>query len=243
WAVPGNPGTLPLANASAFAAGGENMFVQTAAGVVVISFTGISGNTLQGCVYGGTFNGTAGNIPSGSFVSCWAFNSGVTTDFRIPYVQAFRDAITATAGTPVLAAFGDVEGIFTSLDLGQHWSVNNTGMYAQHWRRCATGQWSVTEANALYACVGLNGNSGGFLVSTNGGQSWAMRSTQVQFSGNTSNYPAPAPNDQARPTGNVLAQCGVVSGSPLMYAATYSGGVSRSRNNGNSWQSIGLSGG
>src|SRR6185312_5774354 len=124
-----------------------------------------------------------------------------------------------------------------------HWSVNNTGMYAQHWRRCATGQWSVTEANALYACVGLNGNSGGFLVSTNGGQSWAMRSTQVQFSGNTSNYPAPAPNDQARPTGNVLAQCGVVSGSPLMYAATYSGGVSRSRNNGNSWQSIGLSGG
>jgi Putative Ig domain len=33
-------------------------------------------------------------VSTGNFMAVWAFTNGVTTDFRIPYVQAFYDAVT-----------------------------------------------------------------------------------------------------------------------------------------------------
>lgn len=167
-------------------------------------------------------------------------------DFRVPLYQAIFDALTNTGPTlgTTFCVGGDSEGFFVSSDSGNTWAAANTGIYNHDSRYCATVQWSLTEPNTLYACVGNNttatpNSSAGFLVSANGGQSWSFRNNQIQFAGNTSGISG----DNSRSTGNVLAQ---VSGQDLMYTATYSQGVYRSKgttanpNHGHLWTNIGL---
>ena len=235
--------TLVLADASAFNTGGENMFIQTVSGVAVISYTSITSNTLHGCAF---VSGDTGNVPSGSFVACWDFISGQVTDYRVPYVTALHDALTtSTSGT--LAVGGDVEGFFTSTDGGTTWSVANTGVDGNSWRVCATIAWATVEQNMLYACTGDQGSGGGFLAGAqdaDGVWAWFMRSTQVQYAGNSSGAGLPGPADQSRSTGGVLAQTGNTAG--LMYTVGYNSGVWRTNASGGygtSWTSIGLGGG
>src|SRR5579859_7350253 len=153
---------------------------------------------------------------------------------------------TLPAGT--LAAGGDVEGFFTTSNYGTNWQPAGTGVWSTQWRKCACIQWSAAEGATLYACVGDHGSGGGFLAgaynAATGQVTWSMRSTQVQYAGNHSGSDLPAPADQSRSTGNLLAQVGT---SDLMYTATYKGGVFRAKgtgsNHGSNWVNIGLGGG
>jgi hypothetical protein len=150
--------------------------------------------------------------------------------------------ITMPAFLPPTAQFpngqlvlgGDVEGYFRSTDHGDHWAVTGTGVYQGGWRDVAAIHWSTLESNTVYACVGENGN-GGFLVSSDGGQSWSMRSTAIQFHGN---HPSPPLASEPRMTGNLLAQ----DPAGYLYAATYDQGVFRSVDKGKTWQPIGFTG-
>jgi hypothetical protein len=144
----------------------------------------------------------------------------------------------ALSATGALVLGGDVEGFFRSSDFGDHWLVSDTGLYGQDWRDCASIQWSKLEPETVYACVGggAASNGGGFLVSTDGGKSWTMRSTDVQFHGNHPSSPLPA---EPRSTGNLLAQD---SANGRLYVNTYDQGVFRSSDLGKSWTPIGLNG-
>jgi hypothetical protein len=144
-------------------------------------------------------------------------------------------ALNTTTGR--IVAGGDVEGFFLTDDNGLHWQISSSGVYQNYWHQCACLVWSQTESNTLYAGVGNTGTSGGFLVSSDSGETWSMRSTAIQFAGNHAASPLPS-GGQPRSTGNLLAQ-----GAGNIYAATYSAGVSRSSDNGNTWTNIGLSGG
>jgi hypothetical protein len=144
-------------------------------------------------------------------------------------------ALNTTTG--VIVAGGDIEGFFLTQDYGDHWRIVNNGIYQQYWHQCACIVWSVTESNTLYAGVGNAGASGGFLVSTNGGWSWSLRSATPQFAGNHAASPLPS-GGQPRSTGNLIAQ-----GGGNIFVATYSQGVYISGDNGNTWTNIGLSGG
>jgi hypothetical protein len=155
-------------------------------------------------------------------------------------------AVPAAGGAPgnTLAIGGDVEGFWTSTDQGAHWKAANAGVYSSYMRFTACTEWSLSEANTLYACAGNNGAGGGFAVGTqgtNGQWQWAYRNTVVQYSANGSNYPNTVPADPSRPTGRLLVQA---SGS-LFYTATYSQGVYKSTSApiGTSWTGIGLGGG
>jgi hypothetical protein len=149
------------------------------------------------------------------------------------------ESITLANG--VLIACGDVEGLFRSEDCGDHWIAVNNGNQQKYLYQNACVAWSITETNTVYAGVGNAGASGGFMASTDGGLTWSLRSTAVQFSGNHAASPLPT-GGWPRSVGNLIAQDGT-----YVYAATYNGGVFRSAavagEWGTSWTNLGLSGG
>lgn len=153
-------------------------------------------------------------------------------------------ATTMVAQNPTnpanLVVGGDVEGFFTTQNYGTNWQTSNSGVWSTQWRKCATIQWSIFEPNTLYACVGDIGSGGGFLVSVDGGLTWSMRNSTIQFAGNSSGGKL-SPSDKSRSTGNVLAQTGTGG---LMYCATFRQGVYRTKGQvhpGTNWTNIGLS--
>ncbi len=135
-----------------------------------------------------------------------------------------------------LVAGGDIEGVLKSDNYGDSWRVVNRGFYVDQFHRVASVAWSESESNTIYACVGDAGVSGGFFASTNGGSSWTLRSSTVQFSGNHAGDPLPS--SHPRSTGSLVAQ-----GNGIIYVGTYSQGVYRSADNGSNWTNIGLSDG
>lgn len=144
---------------------------------------------------------------------------------------------------------GDVEGLWRTADFGDHWQLSQDGLYGAHWRSIACVAWSKLEPGYVYACVGSNASqgNGGFLVSADGGVSWSMRSTKVQFQGNAAGSP-PRPGSEGQDTdrsvGHLLAQDPQPPGSTShLYAATYIDGVFRSSDAGHNWSNIGLSDG
>lgn len=126
---------------------------------------------------------------------------------------------------------GDVEGLWRTADFGDHWQLSQDGLSGTSWRCTAFVAWSQLEPGTVYAGVGKSGSDGGFLVSTDGGVSWSMRSTQVQFRGNaagqqpTGPRPAAEPQDADRSVGDLLVQDPTGG---FLYAATYNGGIARS---------------
>jgi hypothetical protein len=147
---------------------------------------------------------------------------------------------------------GDVEGLWRTADFGDHWQLTQDSLYGPNWRSIACVAWSLLEPGTVYACAGEDAAgkppTGGFLVSTDGGITWSLRSTQVQFQGNDAGSP-PRPKGEAsdadRSTGDLLAQD---PGGGYLYAATYNGGIYRSSASygspvGSTWEPAGLSGG
>lgn len=135
-----------------------------------------------------------------------------------------------------LMAGGDIQGFFISEDGGDHWRIRNRGIWVDSWHRVASVLWSTTEANTIYAAVGDLGTSGGFLASTDNGNTWTRRSASLFFAGNHAG--SPLPDGHPRSTGTLLAQ-----GGGKLYAGSYSQGVFSSSDNGNTWTNIGFSGG
>jgi hypothetical protein len=140
----------------------------------------------------------------------------------------------------LMVAGGDVEGYFLTNNgttanpepYGWQWSIINNGVYPQYWRQSACIAWSQLESAAdgggvIYSCCGdATSKGGGFLVSTDYGNTWTLRSgasnAQPQFSGNHGANPMPS-GGWPRSTGNLLAQ----DPAGYMYAGSYSHGVYR----------------
>lgn len=143
---------------------------------------------------------------------------------------------------------GDVEGLWRTADFGDHWQPSQDGLSGANWRCTACVAWSLLETGTVYACVGKSGGDGGFLVSTDGGVSWSMRSTQVQFRGGAAGTPprpggaTGEPQDADRSVGDLLVQD---PAGGFLYTATYNGGIARSSAAappaGTSWEVAGLS--
>src|SRR5439155_15444497 len=87
------------------------------------------------------------------------------------------------SGSGVLLAGGDVSGFQRSTDWGAHWETANGGITTQSELLVATIAFSDAVPGKVYAGVGWKGRLGGLLVSTDGGQSWALRSPVPGFSG------------------------------------------------------------
>lgn len=140
--------------------------------------------------------------------------------------------------TGLVIAGGDVSGLQRSTDWGARWTPANGGATSTNHLRMAVVAFHPTVANKCYAGAGVDGNSGGFFRSTDGGVNWTLASTAAQFGGDNSNVAA-LPNTHPRSTGNLLAF------DPLgtyIYAATFNDGVMRSSNDGNTWTVLGLAG-
>jgi hypothetical protein len=136
---------------------------------------------------------------------------------------------TVAAGTAIAGA--DTQGFFKSVTapVGNAWTVQNRGVgNSTFFRQVAAIMWSRTEANTIYAGAGENGHSGGLLVSTNAGVTWALRSGVPQFAGNTAPAPLPSAN-WARSTGRLLVQD---AASTWLFAGTFGQGVLRDSANG-----------
>jgi hypothetical protein len=143
------------------------------------------------------------------------------------------------SGSGVLLAGGDVSGFQRSTDWGAHWETANGGITTQSELQVAAIAFSAATPGKVYAGVGWKGRLGGLLVSTDGGQSWTLRSHSPGFSGlghpRVPGLERPFP----RSTGNLLA---LDEKDGLIYAATYDKGVMRSSDDGKTWTSLGLDG-
>src|SRR5207302_1441243 len=87
---------------------------------------------------------------------------------------------------------------------------------------------SPTTQGKVYVALGNHG-PGGVEVSTDGGQTWTLRSTVPGFNG-------PNPYTTVLPSGKMLAP----ASNGYLYAATTNNGVMRSTDDGATWTSIGL---
>jgi hypothetical protein len=104
----------------------------------------------------------------------------------------------------------------------------------------AAVRFSLKTTNLVYAGVGLVVGGGGFLKSTNAGSTWVKASTVPQFVGNNDSAPLVS-QGHPRSVGNLIALD--PSGSDeYIYVGTYSNGVMRSHDAGQSWTTIALPG-
>ena len=90
----------------------------------------------------------------------------------------------------------------------------------------------------VFAGAGNAGSGGGLLESDDDGVSWAVRSTVPQFAGGDTPNVTGLPPSHPRSTGHLLA----IDPQGTIYAATFSGGVKRSSDGGQTWTTLGLAG-
>lgn len=150
----------------------------------------------------------------------------------------FQNVIAVGPGGDSVIVGGDVSGFSRSVDSGRTWSSSNAGVWSISMRAVASIVVSPTDPLTIYAGTGYQGRRGGFLVSEDGGRTWAARSLVPQFSG-SSNSVAGLPSAHPRSTGTLIA---VDSARSVLYAATFEQGVMRSSDGGRTWATIGLAG-
>ncbi|MDX6533086.1 MAG: hypothetical protein QOF68_830 [Gaiellales bacterium] len=136
----------------------------------------------------------------------------------------------------VVLSGGDVAGFQRSTDGGVTWRSSNAGLSVRQQLAVASILFSPTTQGKVYAAVGDAGNSGGLLVSNDGGRSWTVRSTTPMFAGGNAKT-AGMPAEHPRSTGNLLAEVG-----GRLYAATFKSGLMRSDDDGVTWTTLGLAG-
>jgi photosystem II stability/assembly factor-like uncharacterized protein len=90
-------------------------------------------------------------------------------------------------GTGLVLAGGDVSGVHRSTDWGRTWRTSNLGLTDQRARKLSAILFSPSTPGKVYAALGFQGAGGGVGVSTDGGQTWAIRSAVPEFSGGNNN--------------------------------------------------------
>lgn len=123
---------------------------------------------------------------------------------------------------------GDVAGVHRS-GSGAGWVAANSGLTIGG-LAVAGLTYSPITPGKVYAALGQHG-AGGLAVSNDGGSTWTTRSQAVRFSG--------VHGPTGKPVGNVLLSD---PNGDFLYAATYDQGVMRSRDDGVTWDQLGLAG-
>nr|WP_145156411.1 hypothetical protein [Paenibacillus terrae] len=150
----------------------------------------------------------------------------------------FQSVVAANPfASDIILSGADVAGISRSTDGGDEWFSSNGGITNKQLLQVASLAFSPGTPNKVYAALGKAGGAGGFGVSTNGGQSWEVRSTAVKFAGGNTDGPLPSPHP--RSTGNLIA---LDETNGYIYVGTYKDGVYRSADDGYTWTYLGLSG-
>jgi hypothetical protein len=150
----------------------------------------------------------------------------------------FQNVVAVDPANPsILLSGGDVSGIQRSTDGGQTWQAVNAGLLGRAQLEVAAFLFSPLDATHVYAAMGDAGAGGGLLESHDAGATWTLRSAVPQFAGGNAKT-AGLPAEHPRSTGNLLAQ----DASGFLYAATFKQGVLRSKDGGDTWTPLGLSG-
>ncbi|MCC2683796.1 MAG: hypothetical protein K0R75_695, partial [Paenibacillaceae bacterium] len=139
----------------------------------------------------------------------------------------------------VLLSGADVSGFNRSTDTGDTWSLSNGGINDRQLMQTAAIAFSQQTSNKVYSGQGTAGGNGGFVVSTDGGKSWEVRNTSIQFVGGNTKDSSTLPDPHPRSTGNLIA---LDETNGYIYAGTYKDGVFRSSDDGYTWTYLGLSG-
>lgn len=145
---------------------------------------------------------------------------------------------TDPTGSGLVIAGGDVSGFHRSVDGGRTWETANAGLTSSRHLSVAAIEISRSDPATIYAGVGVRGQGGGLVVSTDRGRTWSLRSS-IHFSGSNNDGVPPLPSPHPRSTGDLLA---LDEGRGLLYAATFDQGVLRSDDGGRTWTTLGLQG-
>lgn len=139
----------------------------------------------------------------------------------------------------------DVAGFQRTTNYGVQWYGANAGVPPSAPPKVATVAFSNNPStpNTVYGGTGFEGTSGtgGFMVSTDAGKTWSLRSDVPVFSGNGETNVAGLPPRWPRSTGNLIA-VDETGGTKYIYAGTFKDGVMRSTDGGYNWETVGLSG-
>lgn len=152
----------------------------------------------------------------------------------------FQNVIAVAAGTDdtgarPLVVGGDVSGYHRSTDGGLSWQAANLGVLVQNDRHIASLAFSEDPSTPakVYSLFG-NGTVGGFMVSLDGGRTWAVQSTAVKGDGGNPPAGSGLPNPHPRSTGNLIVQARA-GGTVYLWVATFRDGVQRSTDDGATW--------
>jgi hypothetical protein len=206
--------------------------------------TGLTGTEVSAA---GTAQVLGAEYSAGGGQWGFAFAAFRAVTFQPIYLSG-GEMITMAALDPTgqqLVLGGDVEGQYRSSDLGLSWQVSQNGLYGQGYRYNACVAWSLLETGVVYACTGSTAKAssipGGFVASTDGGLTWALRSPTPQYeAGDVPDTLLDGdPGDTNRSVGRLLVQD--TSGGNL-YTATFNGGIyaSPKPSYGGSWNEAGL---
>lgn len=144
----------------------------------------------------------------------------------------------APGGSTTVLAGADVAGVHRSVDRGVFFVPSSRGISSSN---VAALLYHPTRAGKVYAAVGRGGD-GAFLVSTDDGATWTVKSTVPKFHGGNSNDIVGEPQEHPRSTGNLIGLDRDASGAETLYVATFDEGVLRSTTDGSQWTSLGLAG-
>ena len=137
----------------------------------------------------------------------------------------------------VILSGGDIWGLSRSTDYGREFLpvmvpvAGGSAFISNSDFKTAALKFSKKTSNLAYAAVGDDGNSGGLLKSTDGGQTWAVASRVPQFSGQSSVNGAA---NHPRSVGNLIA-LDPSQTNEYIYVGTYKDGIMRSTDQGSTW--------
>ena len=161
WSSP-SAGVLKVASTAGFGNSGRSGQLWVQCDDHTVARINYHANVADGTTFGsagtkvtyidGSPNGT---VSAGNFVAVWPFLDGVTTDFRIPYVQQFYDAVTVSPG----AGLPGADGFPVTFQMN---GASGAGWFCR--AVCGDPNSSTTVYGAFYD---TSGNPAGIYKSTN----------------------------------------------------------------------------